>query len=184
MLSDRRRDDGFTLIELVVSIAILGIVVVAMSAAFTVAFASNRETEERLDGSQPLQFASTWFASDVASANDVKVNTAASCGTGTALVLISNRDIVTPPTAAPTGTPPVTLTIEYVLQSPVNGERTLLRRACGRYSASDVVARYLSETIAPVAACTPACSSFEAATLQLATVDDLTFTLKGSRRIT
>lgn len=182
MLSRRRSDAGFTLIELLIAVTILGALLLAMSAAFTVAVASNKESEQRLDGSQPLQFAATWFAQDVASANDLTLNAAASCGAGTALVKMSNRDIVTPPTAAPTGTPAVSLTIEWLLQGPVDGERTLLRRACGRYTASDVVARHLSASVAPVASCAPSCANFRSGSLALTTVDNLTFTLKGSRR--
>src|SRR3954467_4760216 len=60
-------DDGFTLIELVISVAILGIVAVALTGIVMQYLMVTSSTETRLSESSDLQFVSTYWQNDVRS---------------------------------------------------------------------------------------------------------------------
>lgn len=60
-------DDGFTLIELVISVAILGIVAVALTGVVLQYLMVTSSTETRLSESSDLQFVSTYWHNDVSS---------------------------------------------------------------------------------------------------------------------
>lgn len=64
----RRDESGFTLIELVITTTVLGIVMSVVGAAFYVFFRTTGETTERLAESPALQIASTYLTRDVQSA--------------------------------------------------------------------------------------------------------------------
>jgi prepilin-type N-terminal cleavage/methylation domain-containing protein len=188
--SRRGADAGFTLIELVIAVAILGLVMSAMCAAMLVALRTDKDTEQRIGKSNDVQYAATWFAEDIASANSVTAGGTAACGAAvTALLNLTSIDIDTttagvPPTPPPT---PETTTrkISYVLvnQSTPDGTfRVLERRACGTSAVPltvDRIAKRLSTTVAPVVdtAAAPLVS------LTLTAGDDgQPFTLYGTRR--
>lgn len=67
MASDLRRDRGFTLIELVLAISILGIVVSAIAGASVVILRTTGPTSNRTDDARTLRGLTTWLAQDVAS---------------------------------------------------------------------------------------------------------------------
>ena len=182
-------DGGFTLVELVISIAILGAVMSAIVAAMTVALKTNKETTSRLTESRDVQFASTWFGDDVQGANEVTIGGSSLCGSDPAssvVIQFQNYDITTPPATAPPTTAPYGLTsaqmryITYVLRTKtVDGVSTgeLHRVVCGSTSSDDIVARSLVPTT-PVATRTAT-----TATIPLTELDTgLGFTLYGSRR--
>jgi len=60
-------DDGFTLIELVISVAILGVVAVALTGIVLQYLTVTSSTETRLSESSDLQFVSTYWHNDVCS---------------------------------------------------------------------------------------------------------------------
>ena len=64
----RRDDSGFTLVELVITTTVLGIVMSVLGAAFYVFFRTTGETTERLAESPALQIASTYLTRDAQSA--------------------------------------------------------------------------------------------------------------------
>lgn len=184
------RDGGFTLVELVISIAILGLVMSAISAAMAVGLKTTRESENRLGASNDVQFASTWFADDVAGANDVISGGAARCGSDAVTVVqFLNRDHDAPtarPTPAPSPTPaPVRLTITYALRTvaaPDGTFRELHRLACeaGGGSTDDIVARRLSPSAAVP---TPTVSGKTVSvTFTPGDADASPFVLRGTRR--
>lgn len=86
----RPGDDGYTLVELILSIAVLGIVMVALASVMFASLRADRETADRLDASRAQQFAATYLAADAqsarATADGVVSSGAALCGTGTLLV--------------------------------------------------------------------------------------------------
>jgi prepilin-type N-terminal cleavage/methylation domain-containing protein len=181
--------EGFTLIELVVAVSILGIVMAAACAAMLAAVKTNEEAGQRLDASNDLQYAATWFAEDIASANTVTPHAAAVCGAATtALLNLTSIDVDTTTAGVPATPPPspepTTRAISYVLvdQSTPDGMRRVLeRRACGTSGTPKVdrIAKRLSTAVAPVVdvAGAPRYS------LTLTSGDDgSSFTLYGIRR--
>lgn len=67
-MSDRRRDSGMTLVELIVVIAIFGLLATVISAAVTVVLRQAPETSARLDTARWEQNLGTWLPADLSSA--------------------------------------------------------------------------------------------------------------------
>lgn len=187
----QRTDEGFTLVELVIAVAILGVVMSAVCAAMLVALKTNKETGQRLGKSNDVQYAATWFAEDIASANSVTANTAAVCGAAAPAVLnLTSTDVDTTTAGVPASPPPspepTTRSVSYVLVTQSTGDgifRVLERRACGASSTTpttvDRIAKRLSTSVAPVVdtTATPTIS------LELTSGDDgQSFTLYGTQR--
>jgi prepilin-type N-terminal cleavage/methylation domain-containing protein len=60
-----RRDAGFTLIEMIVTIAVLGVIITPLSAMAIVYFRNQGATQARLTASRDAQISATYFAQDV-----------------------------------------------------------------------------------------------------------------------
>jgi prepilin-type N-terminal cleavage/methylation domain-containing protein len=67
MRTEHERDSGLTLVELVIVIAVMGIVMVVLSATFVVISRSNPASEARTDGARALLGLSAWLPEDVTS---------------------------------------------------------------------------------------------------------------------
>lgn len=83
------RDDraaGFTLVELLATIVILGIIMGGISGAYTVLARASTQTQDRLNQSRGPKFASVYWTPDVSSSETVNPS-GVRCGTsGTAMV--------------------------------------------------------------------------------------------------
>ena len=64
----RRRDPGFTLPEMLISVAISGILVVAIAMAFTTVLQTEASATSRLAESKDITFVQTWLPVDLSSA--------------------------------------------------------------------------------------------------------------------
>lgn len=193
MLS-RDRQSGFTLVELLVSIAVLGIVMSAIATALLVAMKSTAATATTLGESGDLQVAEAYFANDVGGANSMANTGPPHCGAGTLVIELSGPDF------DPATLTPQSRVISYVATTtatPGGSSVTELHRlACvGAGSAAaplipseDVkIADELSEAAPPVAVCTDAagtlgCSDVStAATLTMTSDSGEQFAISGTR---
>src|SRR6186713_848100 len=66
-LRPERDDRGFTLIEMLIAITLLGIIIVPLSMAMIVFFRNSSATTDRMAESHDVQIASAYFAQDVQS---------------------------------------------------------------------------------------------------------------------
>ena len=64
----RRRDGGFTLPELLVSVMLMGVLATALAGAFSVVLQQQKPTIDRIAESKDITFVQTWIPLDVASA--------------------------------------------------------------------------------------------------------------------
>jgi prepilin-type N-terminal cleavage/methylation domain-containing protein len=190
-----RADGGFTLVELVVSISILGVVMTGITAVMLTALTTNRETAVRLTETRDLQFVNAYLADDMQGATSVVHGVTARCGTGTAALELRGRsfDDSSPPTAQVT-------VVSYVLTTAtVDGVPTgsLHRYVCAADAspapsypltpASDVVVARSLVTTDPAVTCTPSpCSATTTAvSLELTPVSGgAPVTVGGIRRTT
>ena len=65
-MSERKNDEGFLLIELLITIAILGMVLMAVVGIAMVVLQAKREANQALQNSADVQVVSTYFSDDVA----------------------------------------------------------------------------------------------------------------------
>ena len=178
MNNRRRTDHGFSLIELLITIAILGIVLVPLSGLVLSYFKDTTATSARLYESHDAQIAATYFAQDIASvgtrmstdpssalAQSVWTNVTNGsqkypCGsTGTALVLLVADD------SSGASAPPANITlgynrVAYTLQ--VSSGQTQLHRIGCLGSATivtdTVIAHQVDATTPPTIACDVSCA--------------------------
>lgn len=86
-MSNRGGEGGFTLVELVISIAILGIVMAAVSGALMSFYSIGSYTSGRDDHSAGSMVLGSYLDRDLASATSSQLNPATSCRGGTGVVL-------------------------------------------------------------------------------------------------
>jgi prepilin-type N-terminal cleavage/methylation domain-containing protein len=199
MLNRRADDDGFTLVELLISVTIMGIVVSALAGVLLVTLKTATGADVRLTESSDLMRATRYFTGDVLGAKTVTVATTPKCGTDAkAVIEFIGQDIAdgaTPPVTPPV-TPVVTTTVVSYVQRTVTGPTgtslELHRLTCKAATATPTyplipvtafaVVRRLSAT-APTATCLPACSTFTQVNLIVREKSGgLVYTLTGRRR--
>src|SRR2546423_15487612 len=70
----RAQDEGFTLIELLIAIVVSGLILGAVTTGFLVTMAGSRNVHDRFVESHDAQLLSTYFPSDVQSANPTLID--------------------------------------------------------------------------------------------------------------
>jgi prepilin-type N-terminal cleavage/methylation domain-containing protein len=190
-------DNGFTLVELTMSIALLGIVMGGVCAAMFVAMRTSRDADVTLSEARDVRLAASYLSDDVAGAQTMASSGTAQCG-GEALTLElrgSSFDQSASPSTVLTAS-------AYVLRSAfVDGQPSLElhRLSCQAATVAafsplkdETIARLISTTVAPDVTCTTragataACSATDATgvTLQLASRSGAIIRLTGTRRTT
>jgi prepilin-type N-terminal cleavage/methylation domain-containing protein len=172
-----RCEDGFTLPELIIGIAIVSLLVGAIGSALIVSFRTTDVTSARFEESHDAQITSAYLANDVQSAGSVKVPGGSSCTASTRLVDFKYAG---------------GLTASYFC-GPSGGETQVTRT----YNSDTVVVAHFAGTGLPQVTCSPSpCSTTgtgAGSTPDLVTIaftetnpitrlNDFSYTLVGSRR--
>lgn len=176
MLTGRRRhEDGFTLIELVITVTILSIITVALVEVVFAYVQNSNSTSTRLNESSDQQFASAYWQQDVSSlgshgdpsggtlpsAQGVWTDGSSSgCApsSGTVIAMFAWKDYgtasTTDPTLAWSGATQNYATYYWKTVTNTNGTQQvqLWRKRCGASNSDFVLARYL--TAPPTVGCT------------------------------
>lgn len=165
----RRRDDGFTLVEMIVNVAIIGVIASALAGVVISYLKTTAATESRLVESHDVQFAAAYWQRDVAS---IGVRTYDS---GTKTFPLQQSVNVTPACNLPTGTTvvtlawseytdldstatPTTITVSYVAE-PDAGGYNLLRVRCTEATKDSQFEVMHSLNALPTVTCNVACTS-------------------------
>jgi prepilin-type N-terminal cleavage/methylation domain-containing protein len=185
-MPDRRDDAGFTLIELMISIVLLGIIIVPLTNAMISGLRITTEAQQRLSETRSPLFTSAYFADDAQSADATGIAIGAaqipSCGSGTNVVSFDwiEHD--------QNGNPTIQYHASYAIAT-VGAQKTLTRSYCRGSGTPDVA------TVAPVLGANgscgrPACAFVDSPslprvlTLTATTPNNGSFTLKATRRAT
>ncbi|WP_408898893.1 type II secretion system protein J [Nocardioides sp. R1-1] len=170
-MTDRRplRDDrGFTLVEMLMTVAIMGVIVTALCGIVISYFKTTVDTQARFTESLDVQFAAAYWQRDVASIG------VRSYDAGTKTFPLQQSVGVTPACTLPAGTTVVTLawsaytsldstavpspvTVSYVAQ-PDGGRYDLVRRRCHGSTVVSTVEVAHSLNQIPTVTCDIACS--------------------------
>jgi prepilin-type N-terminal cleavage/methylation domain-containing protein len=197
MLRSRDQDAGFTLIELIISIAILGVLMAAFVGLMFATMTTNNETKKRLDGTRAEQVSSVYFGRDIQAAQGaggLVTGVAARCGGGSVVLEVRGVSYDAVSLASK-----VTV-VSYVFSTAtVDGVSTgvLKRRSCEASSSptpsypltpasTQTVARGLVPT-APTPVCSPAPCGATTTSVNLTlsrSGADTAFTLVGAKRTT
>jgi prepilin-type N-terminal cleavage/methylation domain-containing protein len=162
----RARADGFTLVELLVAIAILGIILVAVTMAVGMGFERTTDSEQRVHRSNLGEFTARYFGPDVAGSPSAPLAPAA-CGAGTA--------VLTLPTTSSART------TVYVRSA---DSRTLSRRECdGTTVVGDTELGTARDPFTTTVTCRPV-DTCRSVTLRVAwgAGEPRSFSVQGSRR--
>lgn len=162
-----REEKGFTLLEVLVAVSLLGLVFGVVSAAFVVSLEVSDDSTERLTESQGGAFTSAWFTRDMQSAQTVDLAGAACpAATGAHVLSATWQD-----EAAVGGT--VTYKVDYRLDG-----STLVRTSCGAGPMTQTLARNLktAEATCPAMGCSEV-------RLALQGLGDSDFVLAARRRV-
>ena len=172
---NRRSEEGFTLVELLVTTMILGVVVGAVAASLIVGLKTTDDTNQRLAESHDAQMAAVYFAADAQNADDVSLSDGACGGVPVVRFLWSEAS------------PAIQKVASYAVVTS-GAERRLVRHYCENgVLVRDVVIAHELGTTDPAVACTPvpACTPTSGGvSISVTTEGGYAFSLSGSRRTT
>lgn len=177
------------MVELMVAVAILGIVMSALTALMVLVMRNTAETSLSLDETGDLQFAAAYYPHDVEGANSISNTGPAKCGSGTLVVEFSGTDY-SPDLQQETRIAGYTT---VATQSPTGKSVLALhRQACKTVDQSPtypltpvddiVVADDLSTTRLPIVTCLTSDGASAACAAPATTRVDLTLTEVGGQR--
>lgn len=189
----RRGDAGFSLVELLVAVSLLGILLASVAGVSLVAMRTAASAETRLDDSNDLVRAATYFGDDVQGAQTVSVGTTPRCGTDPSVVVEFLGQDFTDDSTFTT----VTTVVSYVRRTvalPGGIRRELHRLTCSTpagtpaypLAATNDVPVVLDMSVAvPVVGCgTAGCGAFTEVNLTVQQSSGLRYVLTGRRRTT
>jgi prepilin-type N-terminal cleavage/methylation domain-containing protein len=149
-MSERRGDDGFTLVELLLAIAILAIIAIPLSMGFITGLRFIGRSDEKFNDSRSALLSAAYFAGDVSSANAIVLNDASACGGGSAIVSFDSSS------ASGGVGAPVSNKVSYVVDTSDPASTRLVRTSCINAAAA-------TQSVAAVAlGSTPAITCYDA----------------------
>lgn len=190
----RRGDAGFTLVEMLVAVSLLSILMASVAGVSLVAMRTAGSAGTRLDDSNDLLRAATYFGDDVQGAQTVSVGTTPRCGTdSSAVVEFLGQDFTDDSTFTT-----VTTVVSYVRRTvalPGGVRRELHRLTCSTSvgspayplaATSDVPVVEQMSVAVPVVSCgTAGCAAaFTEVNLTVQQSSGLRYVLSGRRRTT
>lgn len=167
-----RGERGFTLPELMMAIAVLGIIVAPLTASIVVGLRTTTDAEQRLVEARGEQLTAAYFPSDVASSDTIVPNDPNPCGgTGPAVVVSFDWADDHSPTNE----------VSYVVPA---GKTDMYRKSCqgGVVQSTNLLASGIAS--APTVTCTPNadCTSATSATITVTGQSGWQYTVSGTRR--
>jgi prepilin-type N-terminal cleavage/methylation domain-containing protein len=171
-----RGDDGLTLVELLVSTSITGMLATVIAGAFFVGVQTTDTANDRLAGSRGAQLATSFFPADVSSATAVTAHATPCAGADPNVATITAQDPALPG-------PAVSRTVEYTCQG-TGDARNLVRieRNPSGVETGRVIVVF-AVTAAEVT-CLPTCGSPRSAQLSATETGGFAFSVSGLRRAT
>ncbi len=190
----RSAQAGFTLVELLVAVTLLGIVMSAVAGVSFVAVGTSATAVTRLDESADLLRAATYVGDDVAGAQSVSVGTKPRCGTdATAVVELVGQDFTDDSTFTTTTTV-VTYVVRTVTDPSGTTRRQLHRLSCSAATTTPAypltpvgdiaVVRSLAAAPPEVSCGHAGCAAFSQVDLTVHQASGFGYTLTGRRRTT
>jgi prepilin-type N-terminal cleavage/methylation domain-containing protein len=141
------RENGFTLVELLLAVSILGLIMAPLSLGFITGIRLVGRSDERFTDSRSALISAAYFASDVATANAIVPNDAAACGGGTALVSFNSSDANGAVGAVQNNE------VSYVYDTSIATSKRLLRKYCANAGAAVSSVTAVSLASPPVVTC-------------------------------
>lgn len=203
-------DDGFTLVELLVTVVIMGVIILPVSSLVINYFTTTSTTSGRLDESHDQQLAAAYFAQDIATVGTRVQSTLAlqqsiwrgsfpdgSCGSAASaanqLLLIKSDDVTWNTTTAQEDV--VVNSVAYIKVLAASGDIQLHRVFCvGGTQRSDItIVHNIDPAVATAVSCPTTCESASVPVAVTLTVgikersgsgQGFTMTLTGQRRQT
>jgi prepilin-type N-terminal cleavage/methylation domain-containing protein len=179
------REDGFTLIELMVAMAIMAIIMLPLTAGVIVGLRTSDETSNRLAGSNDAQLLSIWFPPDVQSTGNLNTDVVATPTVNTECSGINNAVRLKWRATEVAGGSASTYIAAYAISQSSTGDWRLLRYYCvnGGTASTHVVARNLKNATA--VAISTSTTKVTMTVTEKATATDptsYTFSVSGNRR--
>jgi prepilin-type N-terminal cleavage/methylation domain-containing protein len=159
----RSDEAGFTLVELITAIAILGIIAAPLAMSFISGLRIIGRADERLGDSRSALITASFFANDVSSANTVSRGNTNACGSFSG----SQAGVVTFAWASATAAPGSAFNNKatYLVDSSDSTNRKLVRRFCANGAATptktSTAAISLSPSTAPAVTCYTAANAVD-----------------------
>ena len=153
-MQSAHRDEGFTLVELLIAVVVGALIVGAIGAGVSIGIQSNSTTRLRLSESHDAEYAARWFSGDAASTEIGHFSASPSYTLPCADGVAGTSNIVTFGWTAP-GASSSTV-YEWVRQG-----SNLVRISCSgsTYTGELTMARNVSSTTAPTVTCDPNCTA-------------------------
>jgi len=166
----RHRSDGFTLIEMLITVTIFGIIVAVGVQVIGLGFTTYTATDQKRGESLDRQLLTVQFGSDVSGASVIDT-TSSACTTGTVVAHFQSTDITN------------TVDVYYTVPSPFVSLAALTRTRCVNGTATASLALATRVSALPTLTCATSCATSQTVVSLAVPETGGTFTIAGRRRL-